>query len=151
MLIEDLDLKHKLPLHLTLGGATMNFPQEILDIILAHNDQYEIDWRVNQFKRMPEGFGRLTRIRKCFDKRPKWALEDLHDELRATAHAFRKKAVKKKFPEVRFFTHTLQGRWESEWKRTRSVSEEAIEEGRNFCSFKPSKMKLKSIQKELRN
>ena len=40
----------------------MNFPQEILDIILAHNDQYEIDWRVNQF-------ASLGVVRKCFDKR----------------------------------------------------------------------------------
>lgn len=63
----------------------MNFPQEILDIILAHNDQYEIDWRVNQF-------ASLGVVRKCFDKRTHWKDSGAHGiagELKAVMKAIR--------------------------------------------------------------
>lgn len=82
----------------------MNFPQEILDIILAHNDQYEIDWRVNQF-------ASLGVVRKCFDKRTHWKDAGAHGivgELKGVMELMEKKKRDLK-PSVLKFKYVKKG------------------------------------------
>ena len=86
---------------------------------------------------------------------PKFNIE-LLNELRVIHHAFRKRAIKKASPSFRISVYDTPKAWKTAtydpsnplcegW----SFSEREV--GENFCSVQPSKMKLKSIQKELRN
>tara|TARA_R110000824_G_scaffold142058_3_gene308959 strand:- start:1149 stop:1472 length:324 start_codon:yes stop_codon:yes gene_type:complete len=75
-------------------------------------------------------------------------------ELRVIQHAFRKRAVKKAFPSFTISVYdsafnwrgSQQGRWGDNYHTT-----DELKVAEDFCSVQPSKMKLKSIQKELRN
>ena len=95
---------------------------------------------------------------------PKFNIE-LLNELRVIHHAFRKRAIKKASPSFRISVYDTPKMWKTATAyapRRRWFADDPYsmcegwsfserEVGENFCSFQPSKMKLKSIQKELRN
>ena len=103
----------------------MNFPQEILDIILAHNDQYEIDWRVNQF-------ASLGTIRKCFDKRrPQRILcQATHESLLRSGCEFHYNDAHGVGQQIRAFKSICESRGKG---------------------MKPSQLKFKYVKKAIRN